>query len=64
LDASGRLSLTIVTCSSTGSIESVSNAGVSALISPRRKIHCRLRRIFPTDGEGKCAVQHSVSLSQ
>jgi len=23
-----------------------------------------LRRIFPTDGEGKCAVQHSVSVSQ
>ncbi|MET4171562.1 hypothetical protein ABIF68_000458 [Bradyrhizobium japonicum] len=23
-----------------------------------------LRLIFPTDGEGKCAVQHSVSVSQ
>jgi hypothetical protein len=23
-----------------------------------------LRRIFPTDGDGKCAVQHSVSVSQ
>ncbi len=23
-----------------------------------------LRRIFPTEGEGKCAVQHSVSVSQ
>ena len=23
-----------------------------------------LRRIFPTVGEGKCAVQHNVSLSQ
>jgi hypothetical protein len=23
-----------------------------------------LRRIFPTVGEGKCAVQHSVSVSQ
>jgi hypothetical protein len=23
-----------------------------------------IRRIFPTDGEGKCAVQHSVSVSQ
>lgn len=22
------------------------------------------RRIFPTDGEGKCDVQHSVSVSQ
>jgi hypothetical protein len=22
------------------------------------------RRIFPADGEGKCAVQHSVSVSQ
>jgi hypothetical protein len=23
-----------------------------------------LRRILPVDGEGKCAVQHSVSVSQ
>jgi hypothetical protein len=24
----------------------------------------RQRRIFPVEGEGKCAVQHSVSVSQ
>ena len=46
----------------------------------KRRAHCKLtlriqltasqvnpfplRRIFPVEGEGKCAVQHSVSVSQ